>query len=311
MKHYRTSRAIGEALLVCIGLVTIPFLPRFGVLAFARFAGGLGYRFSAKLRRISLANLDLAFGDSLTGREKETIARQSFQNFALVVLDLFWFSVFRKQRLQRYVRMDDSYMRYIPVNPVIAVTGHLGNWEVMGQAAALHGEPCVSVYTPTGNPVVDWAIRRLRSGTGQEVTQRSGALRAMLKALKKGQRVALLLDQNTLPEEGGTFVEFFGLPVPVSQAVEVMAGHTRATVLIVHCEMMGDGGYLIKVRPLCNADAAEGAGKADTAEVMRTLEQVIREIPGQWLWSYKRWKFIPDGAPAERYPFYARRWTGA
>ena len=81
-----------EAPLMRLGLAAVPRLPRGALLALARALGEGAYLFSARSRRLGLANLDLAFGATKTPAEKRRILRASLRNFSLTMLDLLWFS---------------------------------------------------------------------------------------------------------------------------------------------------------------------------------------------------------------------------
>jgi len=295
---------VGEACLVGLALLIIPPLPRPVVVRLSRWLGALGFRLSRRDRRLALANLDVAFGDRLSDAEKTAIARESFRTFALVVLDLFWFQMFSRARLARWVAFDASMDAYFPPGPTVAVTAHFGNWEVMGLATAARGAPPVSVAAPLNNPVVGRLLTRGRRGTGQAVVGKHGAVRALLRALRGGGKVALLIDQNTLPAEGGRFVEFFGLPVPMSAAAARLSRHTQSDILPAFCVPDEGGGYracaLPPYRPAGNDE------REATQRLAALLEDVIRADPGHWLWMYKRWKYVPPDGVRERYPFYAQ-----
>ena len=97
----RIRRAL-EAPLTRLGLAVVPRLPRGFVLALARALGWGAYVFSARDRRLGLANLDLAFGAEKTAAEKRRILRASFRNFALVMLDLLWFTRDSAARMERW-----------------------------------------------------------------------------------------------------------------------------------------------------------------------------------------------------------------
>jgi KDO2-lipid IV(A) lauroyltransferase len=281
-------------------------LPRAWVVALAAGLGELGFRFSRRDKRIALANLDVAFGAERSAAEKRRIARESFRTFALVLLDLFWFQFRTRPRIARWFRFDPSFDVYWTRSPWVVVTAHYGNWEVMGQAAALRGHGSVSVTAPLANPLVDRLLRRWRRVTGQQVVARQGAVRSLLTTLRQGGRVALLADQNTLPSEGGEFVDFFGAPVPISNAAAVLSRHTGADILMVFCAVEPGGRYrAFALEPM--KAGARGQAARDVTEVLaRRIEGVIREAPGPWLWMYKRWKTVPRGVDPARYPFYAR-----
>lgn len=304
MSLWKQIRRIFECVLLLVGLVCIPLLPRCCVLGLARVLGDLVRWGGWSLRLVARANLDVAFGATRTDAEKDAILRQAYRHFALVLLDLFWFAVFTRRRLERLVTFDESIRHYHAASPGLIVTGHYGNWEIMGQASALLGEPIVSVATPLKNPLAEKLMAMFRRRTGQEIERRAGAGKAMLKVLRRGGRMAVLLDQNTLPHEGGVFVQFFGLPVPASRAAATLARHTDAAILLSHSVVERGGRYRIFVQPPLRM--AEATDAAVTQEIVTRLEGLIREFPEQWLWMYKRWKYVPDGVAISGYPFYAR-----
>ena len=304
-KLARKLRKGPEAALVLLGCVTLPLLPRCCILGLSVIFGRAAYLVSGKLRRIALENLELAFGRGRSPAEKRAIARQAFETFALTTLDLFWFGWFSRRRIGRYVHRDESYRHLDENRPAVLVTAHLGNWEVMGQAASLWGEQLLSVAMPIRNSLADRILNSLRSRLGQQVQARAGAVRALLKALKQGSSVALLLDQNTLPDEGGVFVPFFGREVPVSRAPALLAMRSGRTVIPASCVHTGGGHYLVSVYPEVTIDS--GDDRAATQAILRRVEILIREQPGRWLWMYKRWKYIPDEQEGDGYPSYAHR----
>jgi len=294
-----------ESLLVGAGFLLVPLLPRCIVVRLARGFGSLGYRVARRERRVGLANLDLAYGDEKSPDEKAAIIRESFQTFALGILDLFWFGAFTRRRIRRYVRFDESMQWVCESGPMVTQTAHLGNWELLGQAISLHGIPITSVATPLENPAVNWVLNRARRRTGQTIAPRTGAVRILVKKLAEGGRPGALMDQNTLPREGGAFVNFFGLPVPISLAAGMLAVHSKARMVFAYCTADREGVYTAVTESQIDTPTDRLEATRHFSEV---AESVVRRHPGKWLWMYKRWKFVPEGAPIDQYPFYARRW---
>ena len=293
-----------EALGLYAALAVVPCLPRAGVVGLARLLGRAAFVLSPGLRRVALANLDVAYGDTLTGEAKQRVARESFRSVALVALDFFWFSRFTERRLARYVTFDPSFDAYFEAAPVIAVTGHLGNWEVLGLATAARGGLLVSVAAPLGR-TADRVITRLRERTGQRVVMKRGAVRALLAELRRKGRVGILMDQNTLPRDGGAFADFFGLPVLVSKSVGALAARTGADVCLAFCLPEGRR-YRACAVPLGQGGDGPGVPGEMTRAMLDGMQRMIREHPGKWLWMYKRWKYVPPGRDRHGYPFYAR-----
>lgn len=301
-----------ETFLARWGMRAIPALSRKGVLRWATFLGGAAYLFSPHLRAVGRANLDLAFGDTLADTRKRQILKHSFRSFALAILDTFWMSRNTAERLKEIVVYHPGFDRLLQPQAMICVTAHLGNWEVLGMAFSARGYPLNSVAAPIENEKVDEILNQLRKVTGQKVLSKHGVLRSLLKVLKDGGRIALLLDQNTRVEDGGMFVDFFGLPVPVSPIGGVLWHHTQARVLVSACIPQPDGRYLA-VEPKEISIPHDGSiPKGDVSRIMteaitRATEDLVRAYPDCWLWTYKRWKYIAPGRTKEDYPFYAKQ----
>ena len=145
-----------------------------------------------------------------------------------------------------------------------------------------------------------------------EMVHKQGAIRKLLKALRSKKRIALLLDQNTRPEEGGVFVNFFGLPATCSNAAAVLSERTGAPIVMLFSKACADGTYHLYALPPLKPEAMllkEKDASGITLAIINSLEHEIRKHPEQWLWMYKRWKYIAPGSRKKDYPFYSRALT--
>ena len=302
----RRLRSRLEVLAFHLASRLIPALPRKSIVAMSRFAGCLAWFVARRERRIALANLELAFGTALSPRQKKDIVRQSFATFVLTGLDYFWFSRDRARRMEKWVVVHDSNWPWMLEGGTIAVTAHFGNWEIMGWVTSSHCDKVASVAKPVKNPLIDAEINRLRTLSGQRIIPREGALRSLVRVLREGGTVALLLDQDTLPSEGGVFVPFFDVPVPVSTAAAGLALKLKVPILMAFCASDEKGVYHCHTRELLRPGDIEGMTPGEvTVMITNFLEKQLREDPGHWLWTYKRWKRrLPDFDPS-RYPYYA------
>lgn len=312
----KQARFFLEAMALRLGLLIIPRLPRPALRALAAGAGSIAYAFCRKLRRIALANLDIAFGKHKSKAELREIARKSFLSAAMVVLDFLWFTRNTAARMANHVVVDNSYGDELGSSAFIGVTAHFGNWELISTATAATGTRHVAVFAELKNPYVTPFLKKLRNAEGVATIRRQGAIRGMLKALRKGECVALLLDQNVLPSDGGLFVDFFGLPAPMSRAAGLLSEKTGASVIVCFCMLLPNGNYRVysptKLAPSrndqreLNRQGREDDAVVTTRSIAKTFETEIALHPEQWLWMYKRWKFIAPGMPREAYPFYSR-----
>ncbi|MDP6849021.1 MAG: lysophospholipid acyltransferase family protein [Kiritimatiellia bacterium] len=310
-KLLRSFRKSFEALFLCLGFAIIPLLPRRCIVSLSRGLGSLAFACSRKQRRIAFANLDLAFGDGMPQSRKTEILRESFQTSALMILDILWFSVSTVKRIKKYVSFDPLFDDYLSRSPLVVITGHFGNWEIAGMMIALRGWSLLSVAAPLKNSVANVLINRTRRKTGQKVAQQKGAIKAVMRELKNGGRTALLMDQNTLPRKGGEFVTFFGLPVPISKAAATLCARTGSSLVFGYCIADENGQYVTHGLPPVKI-APGGLREEDiTQTIAGWLEQTITEHPGKWLWMYRRWRYVPEGADISKYPFYAEHLPSA
>lgn len=177
----------------------------------------------------------------------------------------------------------------------LVVSGHLGNWELGALTLAALGHPLWSVAREFRNRPLEDYIRGLRQRTGQVILPMEGSARELLRILRGGGVVAVLLDQNA--GRRGTFVNFFGRPASTLVAPIALALRAGADVLPTFCTRTGDGlRYSLECAPAIarpgSGDADRDAGRILQAFVAQ-LEARVRRTPEQWLWIHRRWKSQP------------------
>jgi KDO2-lipid IV(A) lauroyltransferase len=184
--------------------------------------------------------------------------------------------------------MDDGAKRG---KGVIVVTPHIGCWEICGQYIASR-MPITVMYSPPKMKFLEPLMRigRSRGTTMISVPADLRGVRAMLKALRRGEAIGLLPDQ--VPGIGeGEWVEFFGRPAYTMTLVGRIAEQTGAPVLLCCAERLPGGrGYRFIAEPMLAPRPPESAVRA----LNRSLERLIRRHPEQYLWGYNRYK-VPAG----------------
>ena len=287
----------------------IPRLSRRRVVQLSHLMAAVGSRVAVRDRRVAEANIRIVFGDALSTAERTRILRAAFQSFSLMLLDTFWLGRDTRQRIESIFAMDGTVRAAISIRPLICITGHFGNWDLFGAALAGAGMPLSSVAMPQQNAAIDQMLNARREATGMHVNPRDGALRKLLRELRENRCVALLMDQNTRPEEGGVFLPFCGLPVPVSQAVEVLQRRTGAALCVAFCLPDAQGCYHVRGVRVIQPEPSPNDPLAITRMILAELESAVRQFPEYWLWAYRRWRFVPEEASLSDYPHYAILYT--
>jgi len=174
---------------------------------------------------------------------------------------------------------------------VIVMTPHIGSWEIVGQYVASR-MPITVMYSPPKIRALERVMRagRSRGAAMTSVPADLRGVRAMLKALRRGEAIGVLPDQ--VPGGGdGEWAQFFGRPAYTMTLIGRLSGQTGAPVLLCHAHRLAYGrGYRFTAEPLPAPRASESA----TLALNHSLEDLVRRSPEQYLWGYNRYK-VPAG----------------
>jgi KDO2-lipid IV(A) lauroyltransferase len=178
---------------------------------------------------------------------------------------------------------------------VVYVTGHIGNWEIMGHALAALSSLSV-VAAPIEPEQVNDIIVDLRAGMGVKTILRGrpGASRELIRVFKENRVLGILIDQDTDVESA--FVDFMGKPAWTPTAAASMAIKFRAPVVFGHIHRNRDGRHTMIMEGPLELVRTGDEGKdivANTAMLTRKLEECIMREPEQWVWMHRRWRRQP------------------
>ena len=171
---------------------------------------------------------------------------------------------------------------------IIFLTPHLGAFEVSAIYATTR-LPLTSLYRPPKLAWLDAIMTRGRNrGSSRVVPANLKGVRALYKALQRGEAVGLLPDQA--PQVGeGVWADFFGRPAYTMTLVRRLKKQTGAAVIFIFAERLPEGrGYVIHLERHPGDDL-------DEREMNRMVEKLVLRCPQQYLWSYNRYK-VPAGA---------------
>ena len=279
----------------------LALLPERSTMWLGRRAARLLLRLSGKRRRILLENLARAFPEK-GHAEIRRIARESIENLGAAFFEFLQVSRWTERDLKARVAcegVENLAAARARGKGVILLSAHFGSWELGALAAGLLGEPISPVGRPLDNPLLEAELVARRTHFGNRVIAKRDALREMLRAMRQGQTVAILLDQNVMPDEA-TFVPFFGRLAATTSSVALVQRKTGAAVVPVFTWPDGDGRYrLVFETPILPGEFfSSDGGRADqvrraTARYTEVTEQAIRKQPAAWLWLHDRWKTRP------------------
>ncbi|MFQ5330156.1 MAG: lysophospholipid acyltransferase family protein [Thermodesulfobacteriota bacterium] len=265
---------------------------------------GLGrgaYRIDRRHRDIALVNLRAAFGGEKGARELASIAVRLFENLGMNMMEFSKIPWLKRSSLKGYVRCEgiEHLEKALKGGKgVIFITAHLGNWELMAAYYGLTGYPVDVVVRDIDSPLVNEFVRWVRTRSGNRVVPKRKSMRGLLRTLKSGGIVGVLLDQNVTWSEG-VFVNFFGKLACTNKGAALLAAASGATVVPTFTVREGRGhriiiGHEIEVVKSGNrsSDVVE-----NTARFTHAIEEMVRQHPDQWFWIHQRWKSRPENDP--------------
>jgi KDO2-lipid IV(A) lauroyltransferase len=284
--HTSLSHRLQYSLLVLFSLV-LRALPR----KFRSFLGaalGQCIHFLGIRRHVTEANLASAF-PTLPKRGIRTMSSRVYRHFGRVAVSFVSIPGLLKADVGKWIYVEgfDVLTKTLEGGKGgLFVSGHLGNWEIMGGIVARCGFPVTFVVTTQSNKMVEELIDRYRIKAGVEIIKRRDAVRGVLSALKRNRLVAILIDQDA--HEDGAFVPFFGKLASTPRGPAVFHLRTGSPLIFAHSIRLPGDRYRIRLTPV----NTHGLDDADTvtAHLTTMLEQAVRETPEQWLWMHRRWK---------------------
>lgn len=226
----------------------------------------------------------------LPARQRRVIARGAFQNVTIGALELLWFSRRGKPELERAVEVK-GLDRYHDVRRqgrgVVAVTAHLGNWDILACSQAAAGVPLTVVTKALSSPRLNQIWMQSRLTSGLRLLPPRGSIKQIVKSLRQGEVVGLVVDQRTSKEEGGELIPFFGKNAWTTLAPAVVAARTNAALIPVFSYRQSDGTHVVHIG---NEIERGLSSRATMARVNKLLERWIRNHAEQWLWLHERWR---------------------
>jgi KDO2-lipid IV(A) lauroyltransferase len=176
---------------------------------------------------------------------------------------------------------------------VLFITGHCGNWELMAIAVSTKLSGIGIVARPIDNPYINKFIEKIREKYGNTVIYKKGALREIMKKLKEGGCVGILMDQAVLPDEG-YLIDFLGRGAWTTKMPALIARRTGAAVLPAFIRRT-ERGHIISIGrevKLSTNNNHESALIEDTKRFSSFVEEHIKQNPSEWLWIHRRWKRV-------------------
>jgi KDO2-lipid IV(A) lauroyltransferase len=270
------------------------FFRLLGLETASRVGGWIGRNLLSLLPpdRVARANLAAAFPD-MPAAERNAIRRAMWDNLGRVVGEyphLARFSPHGEDPRITYSLPNGVTVEGMKNRPLLFLSAHLGNWEVMPILAHQLGLEGAAVVRPPNNPfVADWVARQRRIKGPDTMIAKHNAARGMLAQLRAEKMLCMLVDQKL---REGVAVPFFGRDAMTTPAPAALTLKTKAHLLFASNKRLPGPRFHVTVWP--DIDFAATGNEADdshrlTAAITARIEEMVRADPSQWLWIHNRW----------------------
>ena len=272
-------------------------VPRKLWLKFCGVLGRIAYLFVKNTRRRVVKHLSIAFPEKTPPQVKK-LSRRVFEFLGKNAGEML-----RATRVKTLSDLEsflvteglDNYERAIKKGKgVIFLTCHLGAFDLQVSNMALRGLNPNIIGTPLKDARLNELLWDYRNMHGAIAIERGRETFRLIKVLKSGGSVALLIDQDTKVKS--RFVNFFGKPAATPVGATVLAMKTGAAVVPTYVYLGKDWKqhmHILPEIPIKTSGDDEADMVYNTQVLTNFIEDIIRKYPEQWVWMHKRWKTKP------------------
>jgi Kdo2-lipid IVA lauroyltransferase/acyltransferase len=282
----------------------LSLLPDFILYPLGIAGGYIFYLIDRRHAKIGMRNLEIAFPER-SEDERRRILRASYINLGrggaeYVRLGGFFYRRLKKRVLyERFEYWKQVQARY-PSKGLLILSAHFGNFELLAAAHAMYGHQISLVHHTQAFAPGEAVMTFVRERAGVTVYRKHAAARAVLRALRRNELVGIPFDQNAKRSEA-IFVPFFGELAATSSGLARLVALSGAPVVPVFIVRQPDmRSHRIEIQdqiPLQQTNDPAADIEQNTRRFVATIEAMVRRYPEQFLWTHRRYRTRPRGAP--------------
>ena len=261
----------------------------------ARVFAHLAYFVDRKHTKIARVNLDIAFGDSKTFKEKKELILSSYENLFIVAIETILLQGISKEKLLGMVEFENEEILLEAIKsgkPITFFTGHYCNWELGILAIGAKFLPLSIVGRPLDWKWADKILTQTREQFGVKLIPKRRAMKQLIKEIKAKRAIGIAVDQNTATKDG-LLVDFFGKEARHTPAISVLGRKFDTIIIPVFDYRIGVGKYRVKFFEPIEIKKSRNIDKdilALTQAQAKITQKVVEDEPKFWLWLHARWK---------------------
>jgi len=285
-----------EYILVKLFLWIAKVAPRSFIYAFFKTVALLLYNLDSKRRNLTIQNLSNAYPEKNV-EEIKTLSQEVYTELSKTVSEILLMFVDRFDIDSAVLNKEETIKKLEDLsqnspNGIIAMTAHFSNWELLAHFLAKHGLSMLVIGREGNNKLIEEKITTpFRQKYGNDSAYKDNAMLTMVKRLKKGGNVGILIDQKS-GHLNSVKVDFFGKKAETTTSIAMLKEKLNPLVVPFFIAREENGKYkiIIKAPIEYSGNGDENRLEKMTEQYNKVMEDMIREYPAQWFWMHNRWR---------------------
>ena len=241
-----------------------------------------------KSKKIIKENLNIFFNNT-SRRDENTIINDMWKNYGMTFVEYMFLNFFQKNNSHINIEGEENLIiKTLNEKPVIFVSGHFANYELMSMEITKKNISLATIYRPLNNIFLNPFMEYLRKKyvCKNQIKKGIKGVREVIEYVKKKHSIALMIDQRV---SEGEKLNFFGKPAFTTTLPAQLS--TKYNLDIIPVFIKRDEKNIFKIEFQKRINPKNFKGKLElTKELNRVLEKMIARNPNQWIWTHNRWK---------------------
>jgi len=237
------------------------------------------------------ANIKRAF-PKLKSKERKNMIRDMWKNYGIILAEYMYMKDFRKSNVaNNKINIKNKYIIEDIIRnnkPVIFISGHFNNFELMAMQIESLGVQLATIYRPLNNYFLNPVMEKIREKyiCKYQVKKGISGTKEILKFFKKGISMALMIDQRV---SEGIKCKFFGVDAMTTTIPAQFSKRFNADIIPVYIERHNSNNFTLEFFKPIKPNDDESVFDI-TLKLNKILENMILKNPEQWIWTHNRWK---------------------
>ena len=241
-----------------------------------------------KSKKIIKNNLDI-FCSQMSYLDRREITNNMWKNYGMTFIEYIFLNHFRKNKSHITLENEKILLQIIDnKKPVIFISGHFANFELMSMEITKKNIPLATIYRPLNNFFLNPFMEYLRKKYVCQNQIKKGlfGVKETIGYLKRKHSIALMIDQRV---SEGSKIDFFNKPAYTTTLPAQLSIKFDIDVIPVYIERIKNDKFKIEFQERISPKLY--TNKMDfTKKLNKILEDMVLRNPNQWIWTHNRWK---------------------